>query len=173
MSEHKSTTLPQTCRAEVCCEACTPRGESKNSEMPAFAAGIALFTAGIIAGLPAVSAFLANAAFPWTRPLCFIAAWLLIGCKVLLHAVKNIFRGKVFDENFLMTIATIGAFAIGEFPEGAAVMLFYRIGEACQELALRRSRSSITSLMDLRPDYAMLRKNGEITRVSPEEVRPG
>jgi Cd2+/Zn2+-exporting ATPase len=148
--------------------------QSQKLEISARAAGAALFAAGMAAGIPAVSLFLENAAVtPWARPLCFIAAWLLVGGDVLLKAVKNIFRGKVFDENFLMTIATVGAFAIGEFPEGAAVMLFYQIGEACQELAVRRSRSSITSLMDLRPDYAMLRKNGEVTRVRPEEVRPG
>jgi Cd2+/Zn2+-exporting ATPase len=109
----------------------------------------------------------------WIRPFVFIVSWLCIGGEVLLRAVKNLFKGQIFDENFLMTLAGIGAFAIGEFPEGAAVMLFYQIGEACQDLAIRRSRSSITKLMDLRPDYAMLRRDGTLVKVSPEEVKPG
>jgi Cd2+/Zn2+-exporting ATPase len=103
----------------------------------------------------------------------FIASWLLIGGGVVLQAVRNIARGSVFDENFLMTIATIGAFVIGEYPEAAAVMLFYRIGEAFQEMAVERSMRSITSLMDMRPDYANVRRGGEVVRVSPVEVRIG
>ena len=137
------------------------------------AAGVLFFAAGLSFSLPAVSAFWESAAFPWIRPLFFFASWLCVGGDVLLHAVKNILRGQVFDENFLMTIATIGAFAIGEFPEGAAVMLFYQIGEACQDLAVRRSRSSIRSLMELRPDYAVLKTEDGPRRVSPEEVHPG
>ncbi|MDR0878188.1 MAG: heavy metal translocating P-type ATPase [Treponema sp.] len=103
----------------------------------------------------------------------FLAAYLLIGGEVLLRAFKNIFRGQVFDENFLMSLATIGAFAIGEYPEGVAVMLFYQIGEAFQAMAVRRSRNSISALMDIRPDFANIKRDGEIRRVSPDEVQVG
>jgi Cd2+/Zn2+-exporting ATPase len=92
---------------------------------------------------------------------------------VLLQALKNIRRGKVFDENFLMALASLGAFCIGEYPEGVAVMIFYRVGEAFQEAALRRSRSSIANLMDIRPDYANLKRGDEYLRVEPRQVHPG
>ncbi len=103
----------------------------------------------------------------------YLISYLLIGGEVLLRAGKNILRGQIFDENFLMAIATIGAFAIGEFPEGAAVMLFYQVGEFFQELAVDRSRKSIGSLMDIRPDYANLKIGTEEKRVKPEEVMVG
>lgn len=103
----------------------------------------------------------------------FIAAYLLTGGKVLLKAARNILHGKVFDENFLMSIATLGAFAIGEFGEAVAVMLFYRAGELMQEAAVARSRRSIADLMNIRPDYANLVKDGETLKVSPESVNPG
>jgi Cd2+/Zn2+-exporting ATPase len=109
----------------------------------------------------------------WAALAVFLAAYLLIGGEVLLRAVKNISQGQVFDENFLMSVATIGAFAIGEYPEGVAVMLFYQIGEAFQDYAVGRSRQSITALMDIRPDFANLKTGGEIRRVSPEEVSVG
>jgi Cd2+/Zn2+-exporting ATPase len=96
-----------------------------------------------------------------------------VGGEVLVKAAKNIAKGEIFDENFLMGIATIGAFAIGEYPEGAAVMIFYRVGEAFQDYAVGRSRKSISALMDLRPDYANLKTAGGIRRVSPETVRSG
>ncbi|MCL2513320.1 MAG: cadmium-translocating P-type ATPase, partial [Oscillospiraceae bacterium] len=103
----------------------------------------------------------------------FIASYLILGGEIILKAAKNIVRGRVFDENFLMAVATIGAFAIGEYPEAAAVMLFYRVGEYFQELAVRRSKKSIADLMDIRPDYANLKRDGEIVRVSPETVNIG
>ena len=105
--------------------------------------------------------------------LLFFSSYILVGGKVLLRAGKNILRGQVFDENFLMSIATIGAFAIKEFPEGVAVMLFYQIGEFFQGLAVSHSRKSIKTLMDIRPDYANLKKNNNIEKVSPEEVSVG
>lgn len=111
--------------------------------------------------------------FTFSFPLhlvLFVIAYFLIGGKVLLRAGKNIFRGQVFDENFLMSIATLGAFAIGEYPEAVAVMLFYQIGEFFQDLAVHRSRKSIHDLMDIRPDYANLKVDEEITRVEPESV---
>lgn len=112
--------------------------------------------------------------FPfWVEFGLFLASYLLVGGEVLLRAGKNIARGQVFDENFLMTVATIGAFAIGEFPEGVAVMLFYQVGEFFQDMAVNRSRKSITALMDIRPDFANLKTGEEVRRVSPEEVGVG
>lgn len=103
----------------------------------------------------------------------YFVSYLLVGGEILLRAGRNILRGQVFDENFLMGIATIGAFAIGEFPEGVAVMLFYQIGEFFQDLAVNRSRKSITELMDIRPDYANLKVGNGEKKVSPEEVSIG
>jgi Cd2+/Zn2+-exporting ATPase len=103
----------------------------------------------------------------------FLVSYLLVGGEVLVKAIKNITKGEIFDENFLMGIATIGAFAIGEYPEGAAVMIFYRVGEAFQEYAVGRSRRSISSLMDIRPDYANLKTASGPQRVAPETVRAG
>lgn len=100
----------------------------------------------------------------------YLISYLLSGGEVLLKALKNITKGDFFDENFLMSIATIGAFAVGEYPEGAAVMLFYQIGEMFQGFAVYRSRKSITDLMDIRPEYANLIENGVERRVSPNEV---
>ncbi|MGN0026593.1 MAG: heavy metal translocating P-type ATPase, partial [Clostridium sp.] len=100
----------------------------------------------------------------------FILSYLLIGGNVILTAAKNILRGEVFDENFLMTIATLGAFFIGEYPEGVAVMLFYEIGELFQSYAVNRSRKSITSLMNIRADYANVIRNGNEEKVNPETV---
>ena len=103
----------------------------------------------------------------------YLISYLLIGGDVVLVALGNIRSGQVFDENFLMSIATIGAFAIGEYPEGVAVMLFYKIGEIFQDMAVNRSRKSISALMDIRPDFANLKINGDIKKVDPEEVRIG
>lgn len=102
--------------------------------------------------------------------ILFASSYVLIGGKVVLTAFKNILRGEVFDENFLMTIATLGAFFIGEFPEGVAVMLFYEVGEMFQSYAVNRSRNSISSLMDIRADYANLLKGDKEEKVSPEIV---
>ena len=100
----------------------------------------------------------------------FVVSYLLIGGNVILTAVKNILRGEVFDENFLMTIATLGAFFIGEYPEGVAVMLFYEIGELFQSYAVNRSRKSITSLMNIRADYANVIRDGKEEKVNPETI---
>jgi Cd2+/Zn2+-exporting ATPase len=129
--------------------------------------GIALFVVGIL--FTSVLGLDLGA----IRLAIFLASWLLIGGGVVFEALRNIAGGRVFDENLLMTIATLGAFAIGEYPEAAAVMLFYRIGEAFQDAAVHRSMRSITSLMDMRPDYANVRRNGEVVRVSPGEVKIG
>ena len=109
----------------------------------------------------------------WINNGIFILSYIIVGFEILRKAVRNIFRGKVFDENFLMAIATIGAFAIGEFPEAVAVMLFYQIGELFQSYAVDKSRKSITSLMDIRPDYANAYRNGNLEKVDPDEVQIG
>ena len=101
----------------------------------------------------------------------FLISYFIIGGDVLLSAVKNILKGQVFDENFLMAIATVGAFAIGEYPEGVAVMLFYQLGELFQGIAVNNSRKSIIALMDIRPDYANLKTDNGIKKVNPEEIK--
>ncbi|WP_312692071.1 heavy metal translocating P-type ATPase [Caproiciproducens sp.] len=113
---------------------------------------------------------------PFSQPVefvLFLISYLLVGGEVVLRAVKNIAKGQVFDENFLMSVATVGAFAIGDFAEGVAVMLFYQVGEFFQNRAVNRSRKSISALMDIRPDYANLKIGGEVKKVSPEEVGIG
>lgn len=103
----------------------------------------------------------------------YIVSYLVVGLNIVLKAIRNIVRGKVFDENFLMSVATIGAFAIGEYPEAVAVMLFYQVGELFQSYAVDKSRKSIASLMDIRPDYANVKREEEVLKVEPEEVKIG
>lgn len=105
--------------------------------------------------------------------ILYVIAYIIVGYDIILKAIKNIGRGKVFDENFLMSVATIGAFGIGEFPEAVAVMLFYQVGELFQSYAVDKSRKSIASLMDIRPDYANVYRKEEIERVDPDEVNIG
>ncbi|MCI8608809.1 MAG: cadmium-translocating P-type ATPase [Firmicutes bacterium] len=109
----------------------------------------------------------------WLRLAVFLAAYGVIGYKVIFKAVRNICYGKVFDENFLMAIASIGAFAIGEYPEAVAVMLFYQVGELFEDFAVGRSRRSITDLMDIRPDYANLKIGDKVEKVEPDQVKIG
>lgn len=109
----------------------------------------------------------------WLSPLLFGISFLCIGGDIVYKALRNISQGRVFDENFLMSIATIGAFIIGEYPEGVAVMLFYQVGELFQSYAVDKSRKSIADLMDICPDYANVKINDEIVRKSPEEVQIG
>ncbi len=103
----------------------------------------------------------------------YLVAFAVVGGDVLIRAGKNIVRGQIFDENFLMGIATVGAFAIGEYEEGVAVMLFYQVGELFQSYAVNRSRKSIVSLMDIRPDYANVRREEAVEKVDPDEVKVG
>ena len=105
--------------------------------------------------------------------ILFIISYLIVGYDIILKALRNITRGKVFDENFLMTIATIGAFFISEFPEAVAVMLFYQVGELFQSYAVDKSRKSVASLMDIRPDYANLYHDKKSERVDPNKVKVG
>lgn len=107
------------------------------------------------------------------RFAAFIVPYAVVGWDVLWRAVRNITRGQVFDENFLMALATVGAFATGEYPEGVAVMLFYQVGEWFQSYAVGRSRQSIASLMDIRPDYANIERDGKLERVDPDSVAVG
>ena len=112
--------------------------------------------------------------FPvWLHVVLCATAYFIIGADVICKAIRNLSHGDWFDENFLMTLATIGAFVIGEYPEAVAVMLFYQIGELFSDIAVSRSRSSITALMDIRPDYANLEENDRTLRISPEEVPTG
>ena len=114
------------------------------------------------------------AKLPTLAELAFlIVAYVILGWDVVWQAVKNISRGQVFDEHFLMSVSTIGAFAIGEYPEAVAVMLFYQVGEFFQSLAVKRSRKSISDLMDIRPDSATVKRNGVLQVVSPESVAVG
>lgn len=114
-----------------------------------------------------------TSSYSWLEYLIFIPAYLLAGWNVLMSAGKNLTRGRIFDENFLMSIATIGAIAIHQLPEAVAVMLFFRVGELFQELAVGRSRRSIKALLEVRPDVANLKINSEIKPVSPEMVKVG
>ena len=109
----------------------------------------------------------------WLRLLVFLVPYLVVGWDVLRHAAGNIAKGRVFDENFLMALATVGAFATGEYPEAVFVMLFYQVGELFQSYAVGRSRKNIAALMDIRPDHANVERGGVTVQVSPEGVCVG
>lgn len=127
----------------------------------------------IIGAAVLATAVLLNLNNEWLQIALFIISYIIVGGDVVKRAVKNIFKGQVFDESFLMSIATIGAFFIGEYPEGVAVMLFYQVGELFQSYAVGKSRKSIASLMDIRPDYANVKKGDELVKVDPDEVQIG
>lgn len=137
------------------------------------AQSIKIMGARLIAGFAIGAAAYALSLSRELELILFIASYLIVGGDIVFKALKNIVRGQVFDEYFLMSIATVGAFVIGEYPEGVAVMLFYQIGELFQSIAVNRSRKSIGALMDIRPDFANLKTGTEIKRVNPEEVRIG
>lgn len=129
----------------------------------------------VLAGIGA-ALFAAAVLFEFSQGIelvLYLGAYLLIGGEVLLTSARHISGGRIFDENFLMSLATIGAFAIGEYSEGVAVMLFYQVGEMFQDMAVNRSRKSIKTLMDIRPDYANLIQSGQLVQVAPEEVEVG
>lgn len=109
----------------------------------------------------------------WRRLILYLIPYLVIGWDILYRSLLNIVRGQIFDENFLMTIATIGAFILGDYPEGTFVMLFYQVGEWFQSYAVGKSRKSIAQLMDIRPDYANIEKEGHLEQVDPEALSPG
>lgn len=120
-----------------------------------------------------ISAILIPFSNEWLNKGIFIVSYLIVGYEVVKEAITNIFKGKVFDENFLMAIATIGAFIVGEFPEAVAVMLFYQVGELFQSYAVDKSRKSIANLMDIRPDFANIKYNDKIEKVNPENIKIG
>lgn len=145
-------------------------GEPENSDkstIARLALGAAVYAAGIVLTyfFPYVNGYITLGVL--------VLAYIILGADVVMRALKNILKGRVFDENFLMTISTVGAFAIGEYPEAVAVMLFYQIGELFQDMAVRCSRKSISSLMDIRPDSANVKRNGAWISVSPQEVAVG
>ena len=105
--------------------------------------------------------------------LLFMIPYLIVGWDIIYRAVRNISHGQVFDENFLMAVATIGAILLGDYKEGVAVMLFYQIGELFQSYAVGKSRRSITALMDIRPDYANIEQDGKLVQVDPDDVAVG
>ncbi|MDR2158718.1 MAG: cadmium-translocating P-type ATPase [Treponema sp.] len=176
-----------------CCSRCAPgreRGAAGETARGGTAAGglfreVLLKRAALILGilLFALGLFLKNAvdeAFALRFPgvpapslMALLGSYFFAGGEVLLQVLKNIARGKVFDENFLMSLATAGAFAIGEYPEAAAVMIFYQVGEAFQELAVNRSKRNIAALMDIRPDFANLKTGDGIRVVAPDRVAVG
>lgn len=127
----------------------------------------------IIAGLIYLIAVFVKFENEIINTLLFLLSYLIVGFEIVKKAFKNIKKGKVFDENFLMTVATIGAIAIGEYPEAVAVMLFYQIGELFQSYAVDKSRRTIASLMDIRPDFANLKNGSEIEKVDPDKVKIG
>jgi Cd2+/Zn2+-exporting ATPase len=123
-----------------------------------------------------VAALIIESAQPLTALILYVAAWLILGIDVIYQALRKLFSGQLFDENFLMTVATIGALIIGEYPEAVAVMLFYQIGEIFQDMAVNHSRSSIRALTNLRPDYANRLHNAdgnEYDKIAPEQAVPG
>lgn len=127
----------------------------------------------IIALILFLIAFIIKFPNEWINNAIYIISYIIVGFDIVKKAVRNIIRGKVFDENFLMAVATIGAFGIGEFPEAVAVMLLYQIGELFQSYAVDKSRKSISSLMDIRPDFANVERDGKIQKVDPDEVKIG
>lgn len=127
----------------------------------------------IISGILLIVGVILKGSNQWLALGIFLLSYVIAGGDVVLGAFRNILRGQVFDENFLMSIATIGAFIIGEYPEGVGVMLFYQVGELFQSYAVNKSRKSISSLMDIRPDYANVKRGEEIVKVDPDEVGIG
>ncbi len=127
----------------------------------------------IIGAVVFIVSVLINFNTEWLRAAMFLISYIILGGDVVMKAVKNIFKGKVFDESFLMGIATIGALLIGDYPEGVAVMLFYQVGELFQSYAVGKSRKSISDLMDIRPDYANVKKGDELVKTDPDEVKIG
>ncbi len=126
----------------------------------------------VLAGAFLIAATFVPAEGLW-RLAAYAVPYFVIGWDVLWRSVENIAHGEIFDENFLMSVATIGAMATGEYAEGVAVMLFYQVGELCQSIAVGKSRRSIAALMDIRPEYANVLRDGELTETDPEEVAVG
>lgn len=127
----------------------------------------------IVSAVLVVTFSLVSVQNPYVRMALFLIPYLIIGYDILRKAVLGIVNGQVFDENFLMAIATIGAIVLGEYLEGTAVMLFYQIGELFQSYAVGKSRGNIAALMDIRPDYANIEQDGQLEQVDPDNVEIG
>ncbi|GMO23144.1 MAG: heavy metal translocating P-type ATPase [Termitinemataceae bacterium] len=162
-----------------CCERCTnlQHGDIKKNEhykagIICFGIGVLFFILGALLSFEIISFDIIPAQHNAALIVCLFS-YLLIAYPIIISVLKNISRGIIFDENFLMTVATCGAFAIGEYPEGVAVILFYRIGEAFEEAAVGKSKKSITSLLNIRADYVQLKIDGELKKVKPEDVPVG
>ena len=140
--------------------------DESNKMIVRLISGAVFFVIGIILGELAKAPLPVEFAF-------LIISYIILGGDIVLKAVKNITKGHVFDENFLMTLSTVGAFIIGEYPEAVAVMLFYQVGEFFQDMSVKRSRKSIANLMDIRPDSATVNRNGELVTITPESVSIG
>lgn len=138
-------------------------------------AGVAVFIAAfIIFHIPGLFESFGEQTRDTIELIVFLLIYLVTARDIVVNAIKNLFKGKALDEQFLMSIASLGAFFVGEYPEGCAVMLFYMVGELFQDYAVDKSRDSITELMDIRPDYAnLLRKDGHIEKVNPNKVKVG
>ena len=136
--------------------------ENHKTEIIKLVVGGAIFLAGVIFSFQ-----------NWIELTIFLASYIIVGGSVVLRAIKSIIRGQVFTEYFLMSVATIGALFVGSYSEAVAVMLFYLVGELFQDMAVDHSRKSISSLMDIRPDYANLKAGAELNKVTPEEVNIG
>lgn len=157
--------MEDTCKSR-CCHACghehSHEEGSQKSALIILGGAAVMFALALILPVPLTP-----------KVILFLASYLVAGREVLLTAWKNILKGEVFDENFLMAIASIGAFMLGEYPEGVAVMLFYQLGEIFQGLAVDRSRKSIKALMDIRPDRANVMIEGKVEERAAEEIQPG
>lgn len=127
----------------------------------------------IIGAIFFIVAIVIDTNIEWLNIALYLISYIIVGGDIVKRAVRNIFKGKVFDENFLMSIATIGAMLIGEYPEGIAVMLFYQVGELFQSYAVDKSRRSIADAMDIRPDFANVKRGDEVIKVDPDEVQIG
>ena len=138
------------------------KGDNRKKQITKLVIGGALFAVGMIFKFP-----------NWLELTIFLISYIIVGGDVVLRAIKGIARGQVFSEHFLMSVATIGAFFVGSYPEGVAVMMFYLVGELFQDMAVDHSKKSISSLMDIRPDYANLKVRNELKKVSPEDVSIG
>ena len=139
---------------------------AENSDFITLPSGILFFLAAmILENVLKISSYLPE--------ICFVISYIILGGKIVVTAIKNLFRGKVFDENFLMSIATVGAFIVGDFAEAVGVMLFYRIGELFEDIAVNKSRKQIMDAVDMRPEIVRLYQDGVVTELPPEEIQIG
>lgn len=139
--------------------------KSMSGRIARLSVGAAIYISGLLVNLININMYVSA--------IILIVSYIILSIDVVMRAAGNILKGRVFDENFLMTVSTVGAFVIGEYPEAVAVMLFYQVGELFQDLAVNRSRKSISELMDIRPDTANVKRDGIVEEVSPETVKKG